>query len=128
MGGECRQDVLGRAVFVDVAGNPQGGQRADLVGAGDGAAEEQDGDAPVVDRADGLDDGDARGARQLQVEHDEIDVGAVAAHAGEQVGCAADGDGPMSGILDGRAEPVADERRVVGDDDRFRGDRGRGHS
>ena len=65
--------------------------------------------------------------RQPQVEHDEVDVGQVGADARQQLGRALDHDGLVPGVLDRRPEPVAHERRVVGDDDRLGRDRGRGH-
>ena len=46
----------------------------------------------------------------------------VGAHARQQLRGALDGDRPVARLLERRPEPVADERRVVGDDDGLGGD------
>src|SRR5439155_12734729 len=121
------QDVLHRAVFVDVPGHAQRRQILDLVGAGDGAAEDQNGELTVVELADGSDQFDAWCVRQPEVEHDQIDGDEIGAHAGQELRRALDGDRLVPGGLERRAKPVADKRRVVGDDDGLGGDRGTGH-
>ena len=70
---------------------------------------------------------DARRVRQPQVEHDQIDLAEIGADARQQLRGALDRDGLVAGVLQRRAETVADERRVVGDDDRLGRDRGAGH-
>ena len=64
---------------------------------------------------------------QPQVEHDEIDRVEIAAHAGQQLRRALDGDRLVAGALERRLEAVAHERGVVGDDDGLGADRGTGH-
>ena len=71
---ERRQDVLHRAVLVDVAGDAERGELAHFVGAGDRAAEDQNRQPAVVELADRAHQLDARRVRQPQIEDDQIDL------------------------------------------------------
>ena len=57
--------------------------------------------------------------RQPQVEHDQIDLVQVGAHARQQLRGALDRDRLVPRALERRREPVAHERGVVGDHDGF---------
>ena len=116
-GRERRQDVLDGAVLVDVAGDPQRGEVAHLVGGGDGPAEDQDGQPPLIDLADGANQLDAAGVGQTEIEYDQIDLREVGAHAGEQLGGALHREGGMTGAEERRGEAVPHEGGVVCDDD-----------
>ena len=54
---------------------------------------------------------------QPEVDHQQVDVREVGADPGQQFGRAPDGEGPMPGVLEGGLEPVAHERRIIGDHD-----------
>ena len=62
---------------------------------------------------------DARGMGQPQIDDQQIDVGEVGAHAGEQFGGALHRDGAMPGALERALEAVSDKRGVVGNEDGF---------
>ncbi len=64
VGRQRRQDVLDRAVLVHVAGHAKRRQVADLLGARDGAAENQDRQPPLIDLPDGPNELDPAGMRQ----------------------------------------------------------------
>ena len=114
---ERRQDVLDGAVLVDVAGDAQRGQVAHLVGGGDRAAEDEDGQPPLIDLADGAHQLDPAGVRQPEIEDDQIDSREVGAHAREQLRGALHRERGMTGAEEGRGEAVPHEGGVVGDDD-----------
>ena len=114
---ERRQNVLHRTVFVDVAGDAQRRQFAYFFGAGDRAAENENGQPPIVEPPDASHELDARGVRQPEVDDEEIDLRLIGAHAREQLGRALDGDGAMAGAFERGLETVADERSVVGNQD-----------
>ena len=76
---ERRQDVLRRAVLVDVAGDAERRQLPDLFGAADRPAEDEDGQAAAVEFADGAHQLDAGREREPQVEHEEVDLREVGA-------------------------------------------------
>src|SRR6185503_5011295 len=122
-----RQDVLHGAVLVDVAGDAERGQLAHFVGARDRAAEDQHRQAPFVELADRANQVDARRVRQPQVDDDEINLCKIGADARQQLGRALDHDRLVPGALDRRAKAVAHERRVVGDHNGLRRDRGCAH-
>ena len=65
--------------------------------------------------------------RQPQVDDEQIELREVGAHAGEQLGGAFHGHGAMAGALQRRLEAVADERRIVGDEDGFGAGGASGH-
>ena len=85
-----RQDVLHRAVLVDVAGDAERRQLAHLFGGRDRAAEDQNRQPAAVELADRPHQLDAAGMRQPQIEDDQVDPRQVGAHAGEQLGGALD--------------------------------------
>ena len=124
---ERRQDVLHGAVLVHVPRDPQRRELAHLVGAGDRAAEDQDRQPALVELPDGTDQVHSGGVRQAQVEDDQIDMIDVGADPRQQFGRALDRYGLVSRALERGAKAVADERRIVGDNDGFGGDRGVGH-
>ena len=114
---ERRQDVLHGAVLVDVAGDPKRGEVAHLVGGGDRPAEDEDGQLPLIDLADGAHQLDAAGVRQPEIEYDQIDLREVGAYAGEQLRGALHRERGMTGAEEGRSEAVPHESGVVCDDD-----------
>ena len=117
VGRQGRQDVLNRAVFVHVAGDPQRGELFDLLRAGDRAAEHQDRQPPFVELANRTDQVHTPGVRQPEIQYDEVDAIAIGPYAGEQLGGALDGQGGMTRPQKGGGEPVAHERGVVRHDD-----------
>ena len=70
---------------------------------------------------------DAGRVRQPQIEDDQIDGREVGADPRQQLGRALDGHRAVAGGLERAAEPVANKRRVVGDEDRLRRERSAGH-
>ncbi len=116
--------MLHGAVFVDVPRDAEPREVADLVGARDRAAEDQNREPAVVDLADRADEFHAARMRQPEIEHDEVDAVALGSHAREQLGRALDGHSRVSRTEQRRREPVPHERRVVGDDDGFGGGHG----
>ena len=112
--------MLHGAVLVDVAGDAECRQLAHFVGAGHRAAEDENRQPALVHLADVADDVEAGRVGQPQIEDEQIELRQVDAHAREQFGGAFDGQGAMSGALDRRLEAVADERRVIGDEDGLR--------
>ena len=125
---ERRQDVLHRAVLVDVAGDAERRQLAHFVGARDRAAEDQH-RQPCRRRACGSTAPDPRPARAAAAGRATIRsiVVEIGADARQQLGRALDRDRFVPGVLERRAEAVAHERGVVGDDDGLGRDRGAGH-
>src|SRR5262249_3475833 len=121
------KNVLTGAVFVEIAGDAERGQRAHFVGVRDRAAENQNREPAVVQFPDGPDQIDTRRVWQAQVEHHEINARQIGLDAGEEFRRALDDDGLMSGILERRAKPVADKGSVVSDKDGLGGDGGAGH-
>ena len=120
---ERRQNVLRGAVLVDVPGDPEGRKRPDFVGAGDRPAEDQNRQASVVELANRPHQIHARGVRQPQVEHEQVDGDEVRLDACQQFRRALDDDRPVSRAFERGPETIAHERRVVGDDDGLRRDR-----
>ncbi len=125
---ERRQDVLHRGVLVEVAGHTQRGQVADLHGVGDGAAEDDDGRGGGHRGAERTHHPGADSLGQTQVERHKVEP---VAHAPDDRGQLGPRPGPqrlVTGFLQRPREAVADERRVVGDDDCLHGHHGRcGH-
>src|SRR5438093_1543778 len=64
---------------------------------------------------------------QPQIERDQVHVRRLTPDQREQLGRGLDGDGHVPRVLQRRAKTVANERRVVGDDDGLRRDRSTGH-
>jgi hypothetical protein len=54
---------------------------------------------------------------QPEIEQQEIDSGVICADFRQQLGRAAHGDRVVSGVLEHRAEPLAHESGIVGDQD-----------
>ena len=113
------QDLRRGAVLVDVAGDPEAGQVADLGGAADGAAEDQDRQPPAVELADGTHQFDTAGVGEPEIDHHQIDVRQIRADPGQQFGRTPDGEGPVAGVLDRGLEPVPNERGIIGNHDGF---------
>ena len=78
-------DVLHRHVLVDVAGDAQRPELADLIRVGDGPAEDHDRRRSWSIVAERAQHGHAVALRQPQIEHDEVDLGLARAHAAEQL-------------------------------------------
>ena len=117
-----RQDVLHGAVLVDVAGDAERRQLAHFVGARDRAAENQDRQPAVIDLADLAHDVRRRYACGRRRSSDQqVELGRLGAHARQQFCRALDRERAMARALDRRLEAVANERRVVGDENGFRG-------
>ena len=110
-----RQDVLDRAVLVEVAGHAERRQLAHLVDARHRAAEDQDREMPLIELADSSHQLDAGGMRHPQIEHDQIELGEVGAHVREQLRHALDDHGAVSCRIERGHEPITHERRVGGD-------------
>jgi hypothetical protein len=127
MWGNRRQDVLDRAVLVDVTGHAQCRELADFVRAGNGPAENQYRQPPIVQLANRSHQVDTWGVRQPEVEDDQIDLRKIGADPRQQLRGTFDEYCLVSGVFNGRPEPVADKRGIVGDDDRLGRDRSRGH-
>jgi hypothetical protein len=119
--------VLHGAVLVDVAGDAERRQLAHLVGVRDRAAEDQDRQPSLIQLADRSHELHPGIVRQPQIQHDQIDVREIGEHARHQLGRALDDDRLVACVLDRRAESIAHERGIVGDDDGLRRDRGTGH-
>src|SRR5207244_9796885 len=100
---------------------------AHFLGARDRAAEDENRQAATVDAADRPDQVETWRTRQPEIEHQEIDVIAIRAHARQQLGRALHRNGAMPGMLERRLKTVPHERGIVGDDDSFRADERRGH-
>ena len=124
---ERRQDVLHGAVFVHVAGHAERRELPDFVRARNGAAENQQRQPAVVELADRADQVDAGRVGQPQIQDDQVDLVEVGADAREELGRALHRNRFVTGAFERRAKPIPHERRVVGDDDGFGGDRGTGH-
>ncbi len=122
-----RQNVLRGAVLVEVPGDPEGRQGPDFVGAGDRPAEDQDGQAPGVELANRPHQFHARGVRQAQIEHQQVDGDEVRLDPCQQFRRALDDDRPVSRALERGPETIAHERSIVGDDDRLRRNGSTGH-
>src|SRR3954466_16005453 len=122
-----RQNVLHRAVLVDVAGDAERRKLAYFVRVGDRAAENQQRQLALVKLADRPNQLDARRVRQTPIDDDEIDLCEVGANTRQQLDGAAHEDRFVACLFDCRAETITHERSVVGDDDGLRGDRGTGH-
>ena len=120
-----RQDVLHRAVLVDIAGDAQRRQLAHFVGARHRAAEDENRQPPVVELADVADDFHAGRVRQPQIEHQQVELVEFGADARQQFRGAFRGQRAMAGAFDRRLEAVAHKRRVIGDENGFRGGRSR---
>jgi len=119
--------VLAGAVFVEVPGDAEGGERPHLVGIRNRPAENNDRQSPVVQLANRPHQVDAGRVGQPQVEHHQIDAGQVGLDAGEQLRSAFDDDRLVPGVLEGGAKPVADKCRVISDKHGLGGDGGAGH-
>jgi len=76
-----RNRIRARAVFVDVPGNARRRELANLIGACDRAAEDQDGQRNLVNPRDRPHQIDPAGVRQAKIQHDQVDVRAVGADA-----------------------------------------------
>ena len=77
------------------------------------------GSRPPIELADRAHQLDAAGMRQPQVEHDEVDLRQIRAHAGQQLGRALHRERGVAGAEQSGGESVPHERGVVGDDDGF---------
>ena len=97
-------------------------QIADLAGAGNRAAEHQNGQAPIVNRRRFRTRSTPGVFGQTQIQHDEIDVREIRSHSREKLGRALDGDRFVARVFERCLKAVAHERRVVGDEDRLRAD------
>ena len=112
-----RQDVLHGAVFVHVTGDAERRQIAHFFGVGDRAAENEDRQALPIELADAAHEVDTRGVGQAQIDHEQVQLGQIGAHAPEQLHGALDGHRAVPGGLQRCFETVSDERGVVGDED-----------
>jgi hypothetical protein len=108
--------VLHRRVLVDVAGHTERRELADFGGVGDRAAEDDDRRLVVAELLEVAHQLHALPLREPQVESDEIDALAVAAHQAEQLGASTNREGLMASLGQRRTETVPDEGRVVGYD------------
>ena len=124
---ERGQDVLHGAVLVDVAGDAERGELAHLVGVGDRAAEDQNRQPAVVELADRAHQIDARrmGSRRSRTIRSMVARRREAAPAVRRALLTASALCPAvsSAVL----KPVADKRRIVGDENRLRRERSAGH-
>jgi hypothetical protein len=64
---------------------------------------------------------------QAQVEDDQIDFCEIGSDPRQQLRCALDRDRPVARVFDGGSKPIADEGRIVGDDDRLGRNGSRSH-
>ena len=87
---------------------------AHFVGAGDGAAENQNRQPPIVELADAAHEIDARCVRQPEIDDEQIELRQICTHAREQLGGAFDRDGAVTCALDRGLEAVPHEGRVIG--------------
>ena len=91
-----RQDVLDGAVLVEVSGNPERSQLVHLIHARHRAAEDQDGQVPLIELADAPHQVDPRRVGHLEVEHDQINLGQIDTHVCEQLRHAPDNHGAVA--------------------------------
>src|SRR3954454_4176120 len=95
-----RQDVLNRAVLVDVTGDSERRELAHLVGARDRSTEDQNRQGAVIELANGPHELDAGSMRQPEVEDDEIEAREVGTYAREELGRTLDGHGLVPGLFE----------------------------
>ena len=82
---------------------------------------------PLVDPADAAHEIEARSIGQPQVQDDEIDAIEIGANTREELNRAANDDGAMPRLFEGRLKTVAHEAGVVGDKDGLDDHRRPGH-
>jgi hypothetical protein len=121
VGRQRGQDVLHGAVLVDVPGNPQRREIADFIRAGNGAAEHQDRQPPLIDFPDRPHKLDPTGMGQPEIEYDQVDARKVRTNTGQQLRGALHREGGVSGAEERCCEPIPNEGSVVGDDDSLGG-------
>ena len=122
-----RQNVLRGAVLVHVTGHAQRAEIADLFGACDRTAEDQQRQPAGVqfpDRADQLDPGRVR---QPEIEHDQIDAAGDRRARASADPPRCDRDRVVSRGLEGGLKAVPDVRRIVSDHHGLGTDRRTGH-
>jgi hypothetical protein len=119
-----RQNVLHRAVFVDVAGDAERRERADLIRVRNRSAEHEDRQTAFVDPPDRPHDLDAACIRQPQIDQNKVDLLQISADPREQFDARLDRNRAVSRCEYGVGKTVAHERAVVGNDDGFLGSHG----
>ena len=106
---------------------PSEASSAYFVGARDRAAEDDDGQLAFVEAPQTAHEFDPGGVGQTKIQHHQVEMLQVGTDPGQQLDGAPHGDGTVPGFFERRPEPVAHERRIVGDDHRFVCDRSRSH-
>ena len=114
-----RQDVLQRRVLVHVAADIQRGELAHFRGAGNRAAEDDDGRLFQIDIAQCAHEVHTMAMRQPQIDDDEIDRGEVGLDARDELASARHRNSLVAGALERRLEAVPHKGRVVRDDHRL---------
>ena len=102
---ERGHDVLHGHVLVDVAGDAQRPELADLISVGDGAAEDHDRRPVLVHLAERAQHGHAVALWQPQIEHDQVNLVLAGAHAAKQFGSVLRCDSFVTGPFDRHSEP-----------------------
>ena len=124
---ERRQYVLHRRVLVDVADDAEALELSHLVRAGNRSAEDDDAGS-MVELSKGLQKCDAVTVRKTQIEDDQVESRGIGANLRQQFLARLRCYGAVTARFDGRFEPIAHERGVVGNEHRSPREAGRrGH-
>ena len=115
--------MLERGVLIDIPGDVERRQLADLAGVRDRAAEDQDRRLYRVEPSQSPDQIDTLRLRKTQIDDDQVDLVQFRLHPSDELIPIRNRHRPVARSFERRLEAVANEGRIVGDDDDFGGNR-----